>query len=664
MADLNMIKPLGVQGIINKFCCTIGMLPTSYKQSLTYEEQIFAIGHYLESVVYPAINNNAEALTELQGLFIELKNYVDNYFEDLDVQEEINNKLDDMAESGDLQEIIAAYLDTKAVIGYDTISNMVNAENIENTTYARTMGANSLNDKGGALYKIRNITGSDVVDGFNKIEINNEKIAERIKNEEKINCFDTLAEIKACSNLKNGMYARSLGYYSKNDGGGALYKIRTVTNDDVVDEATIVEMTDDTLIAELIIENSIVNAKVFGCKGDGTTDDTTNLQKAFTYAKTNKLETFIPTGNYKTTATLEIQGQIVRGEGEHNTKILPTGCDGILIKYDDSGTNKGISDLSINGNDLQIEFAGVIFEQRTNSTRNHNVFLQNLGFNNWGCAIYMQDCHRCTVQNIGIWNCFIGINIQRKTVQCSFINVCDNYNLAEDLTSTRFGNDNIGALVGDHTQANQKPEGIKFTQCCFTNHNIGLWLDFCLYFNAYQCEFDICRKKCIYFRNVDGGCVVNGCWLNVRGANVTNAVEIQTVQTTDENTIEILNNIITATDIGEENTCSAIKNLGYYLTATKVIGNEIKCGNIIANQFDHGIYFDRVRKAMIQDNTVYNCKSYDIRLGNDQKNNLIGNSGKKIKVTVFQNTTLYSYANMFSTVEKTIAGTLIGELAE
>ena len=41
MADLNMIKPLGVQGIINKFCCTIGMLPTSYKQSLTYEEQIF-----------------------------------------------------------------------------------------------------------------------------------------------------------------------------------------------------------------------------------------------------------------------------------------------------------------------------------------------------------------------------------------------------------------------------------------------------------------------------------------------------------------------------------------------------------------------------------------------------------------------------------------------
>ena len=100
MADLNMIKPIGVQNLINKFCCTIGMLPTSYKESLTYEEQILAIGHYLETTVYPAINNNAEALTELQGLFVALEDYVNNYFDNLDVQEEINNKLDDMAESG------------------------------------------------------------------------------------------------------------------------------------------------------------------------------------------------------------------------------------------------------------------------------------------------------------------------------------------------------------------------------------------------------------------------------------------------------------------------------------------------------------------------------------------------------------------------------------
>lgn len=101
-----MIKPQNVQGIINKFCLTIGMLPTSYKLSLTYEEQILAIGRYLKENVYPAINNNAEALLELQNLYQALKDYVDNYFEDLDVQEEINKKLDAMVQDGTFNEII------------------------------------------------------------------------------------------------------------------------------------------------------------------------------------------------------------------------------------------------------------------------------------------------------------------------------------------------------------------------------------------------------------------------------------------------------------------------------------------------------------------------------------------------------------------------------
>ena len=103
---MNIIKPQNVQGIIDKFCYTIGIIPTSYKNAMTYEEQIIAIGKYLEENVYPAINNNAQALAELQGLFVELKEYVDNYFDNLDVQTEINNKLDDMVEDGSMAEII------------------------------------------------------------------------------------------------------------------------------------------------------------------------------------------------------------------------------------------------------------------------------------------------------------------------------------------------------------------------------------------------------------------------------------------------------------------------------------------------------------------------------------------------------------------------------
>lgn len=174
MENLEMIKPKRVQNIINKFCLTIGMLPTSYKISMTYEEQILAIGHYLETTVYPAINNNAEALAELQNLFIELKNYVDNYFDDLDIQAEINNKLDDMAQSGELAEIIAQYIELQGLLCYDTVNDMKNATNLVNGSFAKTYGFYTKNDGGGAFYKIRTVTNEDVVNNMNLIALSND----------------------------------------------------------------------------------------------------------------------------------------------------------------------------------------------------------------------------------------------------------------------------------------------------------------------------------------------------------------------------------------------------------------------------------------------------------------------------------------------------------
>lgn len=92
-----------------KFCVTIGAIPASYSQSLTFEEQILWLCDFLQNTVIPTINNNAEAVRELQNLYIELKNYVDNYFNNLDVQGEINNKLDSMAQDGSLYSLMAPY---------------------------------------------------------------------------------------------------------------------------------------------------------------------------------------------------------------------------------------------------------------------------------------------------------------------------------------------------------------------------------------------------------------------------------------------------------------------------------------------------------------------------------------------------------------------------
>ena len=52
-----------------------------------------------------------ETVDEYIAKFVELKDFVDTYFENLDVQEEINNKLDAMVEDGTLQQIIGNYLE-------------------------------------------------------------------------------------------------------------------------------------------------------------------------------------------------------------------------------------------------------------------------------------------------------------------------------------------------------------------------------------------------------------------------------------------------------------------------------------------------------------------------------------------------------------------------
>lgn len=55
-----------------------------------------------------------ETVEEYIAKFVELKDFVDTYFENLDVQDEINNKLDAMVEDGTLEEIIGHYIQSPA----------------------------------------------------------------------------------------------------------------------------------------------------------------------------------------------------------------------------------------------------------------------------------------------------------------------------------------------------------------------------------------------------------------------------------------------------------------------------------------------------------------------------------------------------------------------
>lgn len=297
-----------------KLVMTIGELPTSFIESMTYYELLAWFTNYLETVIIPTVNNNGEAVEELQEKYIELKanteqeiddfenemttafntlkDFVDNYFDNLDVQEEINNKLDDMAEAGTLQEIITQYINTTALWMYDKVTDMV-----------------------------------------------------------------------AATNLIDGSYARTLGYYGKNDGGGATYKIRTLATGETADGHALISLGRDNLVAELVNNTNMISVKQFGAYGDDTHDDTNAFNAAIQYVEAHYGKLYLDKGVYKLSSKLTIewdsgnfnqafnQSFELFGAGQLETKLHFTSSNGLDINPDNNGLVIKIHDFCIENSD-------------------------------------------------------------------------------------------------------------------------------------------------------------------------------------------------------------------------------------------------------------------------------------------------------------------------
>lgn len=127
-------------------------------------------------------------MENVTNAFIDLQNYVNNYFDNLDLQEEVNNKLNEMVEDGTLQEIISIYLNSVAIQGFNDISSLKEATSLQNGSFAKTYGRNNINDGFGAFYFIREIQNTDVVDNYNIVALLNSNLVavkqkENIENE-------------------------------------------------------------------------------------------------------------------------------------------------------------------------------------------------------------------------------------------------------------------------------------------------------------------------------------------------------------------------------------------------------------------------------------------------------------------------------------------------
>lgn len=81
------------------------VLPLVYDDSLSYQELLGKVVNYLNDVINN-VNATEYNVEQLRNAYIQLQNYVNEYYNSLDVQEEINNKLDAMAADGSLTNLI------------------------------------------------------------------------------------------------------------------------------------------------------------------------------------------------------------------------------------------------------------------------------------------------------------------------------------------------------------------------------------------------------------------------------------------------------------------------------------------------------------------------------------------------------------------------------
>lgn len=175
--------------------------------ALTDYQLLCKVVEYLNKVITSqnAVIDVAESLT---AAFNELQSFVDNYFDNLDVQEEINNKLDQMVEDGTFQRLVGEYLvekldyfeitdqsesDVATLLDSDRATVIV-FKNDYTFTSAKSLGHNTTIDLGGhtltfnvpsvlddyhASHGFYNFVTTDVFLGYNgnsNITIKNGKI--------------------------------------------------------------------------------------------------------------------------------------------------------------------------------------------------------------------------------------------------------------------------------------------------------------------------------------------------------------------------------------------------------------------------------------------------------------------------------------------------------
>lgn len=277
--------------------------------------------------------------------------------------------------------------------------------------------------------------------------------------------YDSVAEMKADNTLKDGMFAKTVGYYEANDGGAASYKITSEES-----ETDYQEELENGLYATLIKNNGYVNVKQCGAYGDGVHDDTVAIQKAIDLFE----NVFLDKGIYLVSDSITMNSyNILRGSNKNESiiKAIPLKSFNIITNEDLYYTN--ISNLTIDG-DIHIGGEVVNTEYSING-----IFLNYIttkdGFNKIN-DVEIKNCSNTGLlvskqkegifSNIIIHNC--GNGLDNSSTDCKYFNITSYWNGIANINGTNTN--------GDGIYFRQNSNSNKIVNCkSHSNHGYGLY---------------------------------------------------------------------------------------------------------------------------------------------------------------------------------------------
>ena len=381
-------------------------------------------------------------------------------------------------------------------------------------------------------------------------------------------------------------------------------------------------------------------------------------QECIDYCEVNKKVMRIPKGEHTINKPLEVKGVTIAGDGANNTIIKLDNCDGFILEQYETQKPVSISNLSIiSTSNNMYELCGIMFKEQNDGKRSRGYKLENLYFENLGCAIELTDCFRVGLSKININNCYRSIIVKGQVVQLVGTDITSNCDITNSEVSTRYGSTKIGIEVkgSNHSGEYQRPESIKFNNTSMVAHDVNLQVDDVLYGSFIQCDFDLSRKQCIVTGAYDGMLLIADSWIATRSTTSEPIIEIRNADNLYKKLV-IRNNNISVLAGGNSEKCGigiGVDSNNYYKSGVEIKGNTIQSFTSI--KLKYGIYANRTRNIIIKENDVRECLEYDIYGELIEGGIIDDNCTNKIKISSNHPTKAYSTKNNLGTL--TIEGT-------